>query len=326
MRLSLLALAAAAVIGVPLVLTGYIFLVERGIGRLGRKRQEKIRPWLWLLPAFFLLSVFLVYPVVNTMVLSLMNARSTAFIGLANYRYIFTDRAMLVVLRNNAWWLVFFTLVTITLGLLIAVLTDRVRYESAAKAIIFLPMAISFVAAGVIWKFMYEYRPRGSAQIGTVNALLSAASESFQPRAWLFNPPENNFAMIAVGIWMWTGFAMVVLSAGLKGIPGQLVEAARIDGATELQVFFRITLPLLAPTITVVATTLVINVLKIFDIVYVMTNGNLSTEVIANRMYKEMFNYRNYGRASALAVLLLVAIIPVMAINIRRFGERALKK
>ena len=334
MSLSILVWGALAVAGVPLLLTGYLFLVERGLSRLGGpggaqpagrpgNRADRLRPWLWLLPAFLLLAVFLLYPVVHTVVLSLLNASSTRFTGLANYRTLFTDRGMLVVLRNNLLWLVFFTLVTVTLGLLIAVLTDRVKYEAVAKAAIFLPMAISFVAAGVIWKFMYEYRPRGAVQIGTVNAALSTLSADFQPRAWLFDPAVNNWALIVVGIWMWTGFAMVILSAGLKGIPGQLIEAARIDGASELQTFFRVTLPLLAPTVTVVATTLIISVLKIFDIVYVMTNGTLDTEVIANRMYKEMFNFRNYGRASALAVLLLVAILPVMLLNIRRFGARA---
>ncbi len=323
MSLSTVLWGALALAGVPLLLTGYLFLVERGLSRWAGNRAGRLRPWLWLLPAFLLLAVFLLYPVINTVILSLQNADSSRFIGLANYRTIFTDRGMLIVLRNNLLWLVFFTLITLTLGLLVAVLTDRVKYESAAKAAIFLPMAISFVAAGVIWKFMYEYRPKGASQIGTVNAALSALSGSFQPRAWLFDPAVNNWALIVVGVWMWTGFAMVILSAGLKSIPGQLLEAARIDGASELQIFFRVTLPMLAPTVTVVATTLIINVLKIFDIVYVMTNGTLNTEVIANRMYKEMFNFRNYGRASALAVILLVAILPVMLINIRRFGSRA---
>ncbi|MCA1950827.1 MAG: sugar ABC transporter permease [Treponema sp.] len=230
---------------------------------------------------------------------------------------------MLVVLRNNVLWLVLFTLFCLFFGLLIALLADRVRYESVAKAFIFLPMAISFVAAGVIWKFMYEYRPAGSPQIGTVNAVLSVINPAFEPKAWLFDRSTNNIALIVVGIWMWTGFAMVILSAGLKGISEDLLEAARMDGAGEFTIFIKIILPLLLPTITVVATTLIINVLKVFDIVYVMTNGNLGTEVIANRMYKEMFNYRNYGRASAIATLLLVAIIPVMVINIKRFNAEA---
>jgi alpha-glucoside transport system permease protein len=313
--------AIVAVVGVPLVLVGYLFLVERGLMALQPDKRHRYRPWLWLLPPFLLLAVFLIYPAINTMALSLLNANSSKFLGLKNYLYIFTDKSMLIVLRNNLLWLVFFTLVTVTLGLLIAVLTDRIRYEAAAKAVIFLPMAVSFVAAGVIWRFMYQFQPKGQAQVGTVNAILSIFPK-FQPQAWLANPAENNWALIAVGIWMWTGFAMVILSAGLKGIPDSLLEAARIDGANEFQVFFKVTVPLLWSTITVVTTTLLINVLKIFDIVYVMTNGNLGTDVIANRMYEEMFSYQNFGRAGALAVILLLAIIPVMVLNIRRFGQQ----
>jgi alpha-glucoside transport system permease protein len=227
MIIRVLLIAVAAVIGVPLVLTLYILLGDRGISRAGPRWREKLRPWVWLLPGLFLLVVFLIYPVVNTIVLSFKNADSSAFVGLKNYAYIFTDPSMLIVLRNNGLWLVFFTLVTVTLGLLIAVLTNRVKYEAAAKAFIFLPMAISFVAAGVIWRFMYAFQPKGAAQIGTVNAVLTSIVPSFQPVAWLFNPATNNWALIVAGIWVWTGFAMVILSAGLKGVPSQLVEAAR---------------------------------------------------------------------------------------------------
>lgn len=315
-------LALLAVFGVPAGLTLYIFLVERGVARLPFSIQKHVRPWLWVAPGLALLSVFLLYPVLNTLVLSFLNNDSSRFIGLRNYGRIFTDRDMLIVLRNNAMWLVFFTLVTVTVGLLIAVLTDKVKYEQAAKALIFLPMAISFVAAGVIWKFMYEFKPKGVPQIGTLNALLTTLFPSFKPQAWLFNPSINNWALIVVGIWIWTGFAMVILSASIKGVPKEITEAARIDGAGELQVFFRIILPVIKPTIVVVTTTLIINVLKIFDIVYVMTNGILETEVIANRMYKEMFNFMDFGMASALAVILLLAIVPVMLLNIKRFGQR----
>jgi alpha-glucoside transport system permease protein len=313
--------AFAAVVGVPLVLGGYIFAVEAALKSGDSRARGGLRPWLWLAPAFVLLAAFLVYPTVSTAVLSFFGANSSKPVGVANYAYIFTDSNMLTVLKNNLVWLVVFTLVTVTLGLLIAVLSDRVRYEGAVKAVIFLPMAISFVAAGVIWKFMYQYQPAGAAQVGTVNAVLSAISPGFQPQAWLFNKSQNNWALIIVAIWMWVGFAMVILSAGLKGIPESLIEAARIDGAKEGRIFISIILPLLRSTVTVVTTTLVITVLKIFDVVYVMTNGNLDTDVIANRMYKEMFNYQNFGRASAFAVILLLAIIPVMVLNIRRFGR-----
>jgi alpha-glucoside transport system permease protein len=254
------------------------------------------------------------------MYLSLLNADSTRYVGLDNYVYAFTNPDTLAAMRNNLLWLVFFTLFTVTFGLLIAVLTDRVSYERVANAIIFLPMAISFVAAGVIWKFMYDYRPPGTPQTGTVNALLTSLGA--KPHAWLIEPGINNAALIFVGIWMWTGFCMVILSAGLKGLPDEVLEAARVDGANERQIFFRIIVPLLSPTIAVVATTMVITALKAFDIVYVMTNGNFNTDVIANRMYKELFNVRNFGRASAIAVVLLVAIVPIMLVNINRFRHQ----
>ncbi len=322
MRVNVIGLAVIAVVGVPLFILGYILIAEIFVSKIrGDKKRKKIRPWLWVAPAFFLLIVFLIYPVINTIVLSLRNADSTKFVGLKNYIFIFTDKVMLSAIKNNILWLVFVTLCTVTIGLLIAVLTDRIRYESVAKAFIFMPMAISAVAAGVIWKFMYEFRPKGMPQIGTVNAFLTAVSPSFQPKAWLFNPPINTFALMVVYIWIWTGFCMVILSAGLKGIPDSLLEAARMDGANEWTIFWRIIIPTMSSTIIVVTTTMVINVLKVFDVVYVMTNGTLGTEVIANRMYKEMFNFHNFGRASAIAVLLLVAIIPVMLVNIKRFGQ-----
>ncbi len=326
MDVKVLLMAVLAIVGVPAMLVAYTMFSEFLVSKVrGEKKQGKIRPWLWILPALFLLFVFLIYPVVNTFILSFKNANSTSFVGLKNYLFIFTDKTMLTALRNNLLWLVFVTLVTVTLGLLIAVLTDRIRYESVAKAFIFLPMAISAVAAGVIWKFMYEFRPRGTPQIGTVNAILTTVNPSFEPKAWLFNPPINNFALMVVYIWIWTGFCMVILSAALKGIPDSLLEAARIDGANEWTIFWRIIIPTMSSTIVVVATTMVINVLKVFDIVYVMTNGTLGTEVIANRMYKEMFNFHNFGRASAIAVILLLAIIPVMLVNIRKFGQRRVK-
>jgi alpha-glucoside transport system permease protein len=229
---------------------------------------------------------------------------------------------MLMALRNNLIWLVFFTLLTVTFGLLIAILTDRVTYESVAKAIIFVPMALSSVAAGVIWKFMYDYRPAVTAQTGTVNAVLTTLIPGFEPQAWIINPPLNNVALIVASVWIWTGFCMVILSAGLKGIPADVLEAARVDGATDWQIFWRVIFPLLGSTIAVVTTTMLITALKAFDIVYVMTNGNFDTEVIANRMYKEMFNVHDFGRASAIAVILLLAIVPIMLLNVRRFREQ----
>ena len=307
-------------IGVPAVLVGYVALVEWLMQRLPPKRQPQVRPWLWIGPGVLLLTMFLVYPTLNTIYLSLLNAKSTEFVGLTNYVYALTNRDMLLAIRNNVLWLVFFTGVTVALGLLIAVLTDRVPYESAAKALIFLPMAISSVAAGVIWKFMYDFRPAGQAQTGTLNAVVTTLGAKPQP--WLIQQPTNNAFLIFVGVWMMAGFAMVILSAGLKGISEEVLEAARVDGANEWNVFWQIKIPLLSSTIAVVTTTIIITALKTFDVVYVMTNGNYNTDVVARLMYQTMFNVRDYGRASAMAVVLLAAIVPIMIINIRRFREQ----
>ncbi|MBC8249954.1 MAG: sugar ABC transporter permease [Anaerolineales bacterium] len=284
-------------------------------------RKGGLLPWLYVGPVLLILAFFLVYPALNTVYLSLFDKRSENFVGLDNYVWALTSKDMLTAFKNNVLWLVLFTALTVSLGLVFAVLLDRVRYEAVAKSVIFLPMAISFVGAGVIWKFMYAFRPASAAQIGLLNGILRNFT-NLDPIGWLVNRTTNNFALIVVGIWIWTGFCMVILSAAYKGIPKELIEAARVDGANEWQVFWGITLPMMKPTIAVVATTMVINVLKVFDIVYVMTNGALGTEVVANRMYKEMFHFRSFGRASAIAVILLLAIIPVMLVNIRRFREQ----
>lgn len=294
-------------------------------------------PWLWLAPALALLSVFLAYPVIDTVRRSFQDRRSDAWVGFDNYRYIIENPQPLVgdthsALLNNLLWLIVFTTVTVVLGLLIAVLTVRVRYEAVAKSAIFIPMAISFVAAAVIWRFMYEFNP----SIGTVNAVVQDIGG--EPTAWLqnTNAPQtwltdagpdtlprpfqvNNFALITVAIWMWTGFAVVVLSAGLKGISTEILEAARVDGANEWQIFRRIILPILSPTIAVIATTLVIQSLKLFDLVYVMTGGRFRTDVVATLFFKEAFVVRDFGVGAALAVVLLLWVVPIMLISIRRF-------
>lgn len=282
---------------------------------------KKITPWLYISPAVFLLFFFLVYPSIKTIYISFFNYNSEKFIGLKNYFYCFTNETMLISFRNNALWIAFFVPLTVFLGLIIAILLDKVKYESIVKSLIFMPMAISFVGAGVIWKFIYAYRPISAAQTGILNAIRSFFQ--LEPLPWLIiRPWLNNFCLIMVGVWIWTGFCMIILSASYKGIPRELLEAARVDGANEFRIFWKIILPLMKPTLAVVATTMTINVLKVFDIVYVMTNGNFDTEVIANRMYKEMFIFRNYGRASSIAVLLLLFIIPMILVNVRRFREQ----
>lgn len=309
--------ALIVVIGVPAVLFGYIVLTERLLGLVPGRLQDRLRPWVWLGPAIAFLAIFLVYPTIYTLYLSFLDKFGQEFVGFDNYIYFLTTGETLTALRNNAIWLVLLTVFAVGAGLIIAVLVDRVRYESIAKSLIFVPLAISFVGAGVIWKFMFDFKPPGQPQTGTLNGLLGAVG--VDPIAWLLNGPGNTIALIVVAAWIWTGFCMVILSGALKGISTELLEAARVDGANELQVFRGITFPLLLPTIAVVATTMVITSLKAFDIVYVMTSGAFGTDVIANRMIKELFNFSQPGRASATAIVLLLLIIPVMAINIRRF-------
>jgi alpha-glucoside transport system permease protein len=305
--------AVVVAIAVPLVLVGYILLIEWILRRFNRRSAGRVRPWLWLAPALMFLGVFLVYPTIATIVRSFQDRRGTDFVGLENYEWFFSQDGTLIALRNNIFWVVLLPLFVVGIGLLVAILVDRVRYESTVKSVVFLPMAISFVAAGVIWRFMYELDPN----VGTLNAIVTAAGGD--PVAWLVVEPWNNLMLILVGVWLLTGFAMVILSAGLKGISTELLEAARVDGANEVQVFRRIILPLLAPTIAVVATTIIIYALKTFDVVYTMTNGNFDTNVIALAMYQELFNNGQPGRAAVVAVILFLAIIPVMAFNVRRF-------
>ena len=287
---------------------------------LPSKWRNRVTPWIYLAPALTVLGAYLFLPTLNTVYLSFLDQRSENFVGLDNYIFAFTNSTMLKAFSNNILWLVLVTSFSIALGLIIAVLVDRVSYESFAKALIFLPLAISFVGASVIWRFMYAFRPAGTAQIGLLNGIIT--SLGFEPIGWLVERSINNFALIAIMIWLQTGFCTILFSAAVKGIPQDIIEAARMDGASEWQICWKITSPMIKSTMTVVATTVVIMVLKVFDIVWVMTNGNQGTEVIASRMLKEMFNSRDFGRGSAIAVILLLVIVPVMIGNIRRFQQQ----
>jgi alpha-glucoside transport system permease protein len=294
-------------------------------------RQGTWTPWIYLAPALIVMTAFIVYPGVTTFLLSLRDRTGANSAGtlcragepcwgiFENYRYALTSSVMQTAFINNIIWILVMVTGTVALGLLIASLADRVRYEALAKAIIFMPMAISFVGAGVIWRFVYDFRP-GQTQIGLLNAIVTSLGGD--PQAWLTIPTINTLALNAVGIWMWTGFCMTILAAALKGVPDEIIEAARVDGANEWRIFSAIMVPLILPTITVVITTMIINVLKIFDIVYVMTGGNYGTEVIANRMYTEQYQAYHTGRAAAIAVVLILVIVPAMIMNIRRFREQ----
>lgn len=281
-----------------------------------KRKTNALTPLLYVGPAVLFLLVYQVYPALQTIYLSFLDRRSESFVGLANYKYVFTSQTMLRAFKNNLLWLVVFTAGTVGLGLLFAILVDRVRYERLAKSIIFMPMAVSFVGAGVVWKFIYAYRPAGAEQIGLLNQIVTVLG--LEPKGWLLENPINNLALIVVGLWIWTGYCMVILSAAYKGIPKELMEAGQVDGANDWQVFRHIIVPEMRPALTMVTTTMLVNVLKIFDIIYVMTNGNFGTEVIANRMFKEMFQFANTGRASAIAMVLFMMIIPIMYANVRQ--------
>ena len=287
--------------------------------RFQRERvRSSIRPWLFLAPALMLLTVYLFYPLVETFRLSFFDATDSTFVGLANYRWVFADQNFLITIRNNFMWLLVVPTLATIFGLIVAVLADRVWWGNFAKSMVFMPMAISFVGASVIWKFVYDYRGASSDQIGILNAIVTGLG--FEPHAWITLPFWNNFFLMVILIWIQTGFAMVILSAALRGVPNETIEAARIDGANELQIFFEIMVPQVMSTILVVWTTITITVLKVFDVVVVMTGGQWDTSVLANLMYDWMFRGGgDYGRSSTLAMVLMFAVIPVMAFNIRRF-------
>jgi alpha-glucoside transport system permease protein len=296
------------------------FLSNWLVERLGGKWRARLQPYVFVGPALAMLSWFLAVPVIRSLYQSFFNRTSDTFVGFANYIYAFTAPSMRESFGNNVLWMIIGTSLSVIFGLLIAVLADRSRFENVAKALIFLPMAISFVGAGIIWRFIYFYKPPQEGQIGLLNALVTFIGG--KPVAWLVERPWNNFFLIIILVWLQTGFAMVLFSAALKGVPGELLEAARLDGANEIQIFFRVIVPTIMGTIVTVSTTILIVTLKIFDIVFVMTNGNYGTEVMASEQYKQMFRFSDFGRGSAVAIILLLAVIPVMIYNLRQFRER----
>ena len=300
-----------------------LFLVSNWlVEQLPKEWARRLQPFVFIGPGVAILTWYLAVPVVRTLILSFQNDIGQGFVGIENYIFALTDRVMLESFRNNLIWMIVGTSVSVGLGLLIAVLADRTRFESVYKAIIFMPMAISFVGAGVIWKFVYTYKGEGSGiqEIGLLNAIVLALGGQSQP--WLQIPPWNNLLLIIIMIWLQTGYAMVIISSAIKGVPGELLEAARIDGANEIRAFFNITVPYIQGTLLTVTTTIVIFSLKLFDIVRVMTGGNNGTDVIANEFYLQSFTYNQTGRASAIAIILLLVAIPVIIYNLRQFAER----
>ena len=277
-----------------------------------------IRPWLFLLPALLALGFYLAYPVYETMRLSLTErvpGGGSRWVGLENYRQMAQDAKFWEAMKNNMLWLLIVPALSTMFGLLAAQLTDRIKWGNIAKSLIFMPMAISFVGAAVIWKLVYEARPVDQEQIGVLNAIyLALGGEA--PQTWLTIPFWNNFFLMAVLVWIQTGFAMVILSAALRGIPEETIEAAIVDGANPFQVFFKIKVPQISGTIVVVWTTITIVVLKVFDIVFAMTNGQWQTQVLANYMYDKLFRANDWGVGSAAAMVIMLLVTPILVWNV----------
>jgi alpha-glucoside transport system permease protein len=283
--------------------------------------EHRLKPYFYILPAYAALVFYLVYPAVQTIVFSFANAQSTAWVGLDNYTRLLESKGFQDTLFNTLLWMAVVPALTVVLGLAMAVLADRLNptWENTSKTIIFLPMAISFVGAGTVWGLIYNYRPEGREQIGLQNAIVTALG--FDPVAWLqvSDFHLNSFFLMIMLLWAQTGFSMVLLSAAVKGVPEDTLEAARIDGANERAIFFRVVVPQIWGTVITVYVTTLIGVMKIFDIVYVMTNGGFNTNVIGNEFFNQLFSNFNNGAAAAIVVLLMLATVPIMVYQVRNF-------
>jgi alpha-glucoside transport system permease protein len=294
--------------------------MDRLASLLPERAARSVRPFVFVGPALVLLGFYLIYPAVYTTVLSFQDRSGEGFVGFDNYVNVFTHSQYLVGLRNSFLWVIIVPAVAVGVGLAFATMADKLgrRTEAATKSIIFLPMAISMVGASVVWLFVYSFRPAGfGEQIGILNGIWQGLGGT--PVQWLSAQPWNNLLLMVVLVWLQTGFAMVILSSAIKGVPDVLLEAARIDGANEWQVFWRVVLPSIASTIVVVWTTVLITVWKVFDIVWVMTGGREGTQVVAQQMVREFFTNKNDGVGATLAVILFLAVIPVLVVNIKQF-------
>jgi len=284
------------------------------------RQNFNIRAFLFIAPAFIIFIIFILYPVLETLRLSFYDKYGRDFVGFNNYLWAFKDPELRRGLLNNLGWLIVVPTLSTAFGLIIANLADKIWWGTIAKSIIFMPMAISFVGAGVIWKFIYDYRGPGDEQIGLLNAII--VSLGYEPQAWITIPIWNNLFLMAIMIWIQTGLALVIFSAALRGIPKETLEAAKIDGASEFKTFISIIIPYLGPTILVIWTIITIVVLKIFDIVLAMTNGQWQTEVLANLMFDWMFRGGgDSGRGSVLAIFIMIGVIPIMALNIYKHKQ-----
>ena len=297
------------------------YLLNLVAERLPGRWEDRIKPYVFVGPAFAILGLFLLYPAAQTVVFSFANAQSTEFVGVANYTELLSSEDFRNTLLNTLLWIALVPASIVVLGLAVAVLADRLSPgpEKFTKTIIFVPMAISMVGASTVWRFVYEARPEGENQIGLLNAVITKFG--FDPVAWLqFDTARvNSLLLMVILVWVQTGFAMVLLSAAVKSVPEDTLEAARIDGANERQIFFRVIVPQIWATVITVFITVLIVVMKIFDIIYVNTNGNFNTNVIGNQFYQELFTNGHAGRAAAIVVMLMIAVVPIMIYQVRHF-------
>ena len=316
--------AVIAIVAGVLGALALYFLLNKFAESLPGHWEDRVKPYLYLLPAVAAIGLFLIYPAVQTIIYSFLDRDSISFVGLQNYSDLLSSPGFRDTLLNTLLWIAIVPVVTVALGLFIAVLADRLKpgSEKASKTIIFLPMAISMVGAGTIWKLIYEVRPKGQPQVGLQNALVTTLG--FDPVVWLQEQTLhlNSVFLMVILIWAQVGFSMVLLSAAVKGVPDDTLEAARIDGANERQTFFRIVVPQIWPTVITVFITVLIGVMKIFDIPYVMTNGNFNTNVITLDFYNQLFTNGNAGYAAAIVVMLMLAVLPVMIYQVRQFRQQ----
>lgn len=316
-KLAQAGIAVVAGVGGSMMLFYFLNMAVEG---LPLRVEGKLKPYVFILPAIVFIGLFLVYPTIQTIIYSFKSDDSTAWVGLQNYTDVLGDPAFRQTIFNNVLWILIVPAVTVALGLMVAVLADKLSagWEKAAKSIIFLPMAISFVGAATIWRFVYD-RATGDSQVGLLNAVI--AKLGFDPISWLqfsdFN--LNDMLLMLILVWLQVGFSMVLLSAAIKSVPEETLEAARIDGASEVQAFFRVVVPQIKGTLITVFITVLILVMKVFDVVYVMTNGSYKTNVIGLEFFKQIFQFSNAGLASTIVVLLMIAVIPVLIYQVRHF-------
>jgi alpha-glucoside transport system permease protein len=311
-------LTVVAGVGAALVL---FWILNKIAELLPGRWEDRLKPYFYILPAVGMICLYVLYPGIQTIVYSFANADSTKFVGPENYQKLLTSSDFQQTLITTLVWIIIAPLAAIVIGLLVATLVDRLtpRGEKSAKTIVFFPLAISAVGAGTVWRLVYAYAPAGQPQIGIQNAIVTALG--FDPVAWLTIRTFylNTLLLIVMFLWLQVGFSMVLLSAAIKGVPTDTLEAGRVDGASERAIFRRIVFPQIMPTVVTVYVTVLIGVMKLFDVVYVMTNGNFDTNVMATEFFNQLTTFFNNGFAAAIVVMLMIAVIPVMIFQVIQF-------